>query len=327
MDKNRCEYVELNFLLSGHTKFSPDRLFGVFKGKYAVTNIDCFSDILQCVISSSRNGYNVPVPIRFPNSLEPQVEWKSFDTYFKSLYGTLKGILQFHHFIFKSKLPVMCKHFVNSEVEHVSITLKESLVPDLETNSIEIISPSGLSVERQWYLFKQIRGLCIDSSKMDEVAPKPTIPEKSKNAEVVLDSYNLLDAAGDNLKKKKRTLKAKKNKGEMKLTLKKKKGQNRTSSVKNKKKVDKKLTAKKRKTDQNLTSSVKEKKKDDRKSTAKKRKVDQNSTSSVKNKKKDDRKASAKSEKHNDNLSVKKVKKAESKTFEKKIRTKIRKSS
>ena len=45
--------IGLNFLLAGHTKFSPDRGFGIFKYAYSRSNVDCLSDLIECVNKSS----------------------------------------------------------------------------------------------------------------------------------------------------------------------------------------------------------------------------------------------------------------------------------
>uniref|UniRef100_A0A0K8TWY0 DUF7869 domain-containing protein n=1 Tax=Bactrocera latifrons TaxID=174628 RepID=A0A0K8TWY0_BACLA len=38
--------ILFNFLLTGHTKFAPDRYFGIVKSKYAVSNIDTYAGLL-----------------------------------------------------------------------------------------------------------------------------------------------------------------------------------------------------------------------------------------------------------------------------------------
>lgn len=38
-----------NFLLVGHTKFSPDYSFGMLKKKYSKSVLDSLSDIVECV--------------------------------------------------------------------------------------------------------------------------------------------------------------------------------------------------------------------------------------------------------------------------------------
>lgn len=95
VDTERNEEIELNFLLVGHTKFGPDRFFGIFKTKYARENIDCYDDVVRCCNTSSPNGFNVAVTVdnNFP--------WKDYDSFVKKYYTTVKGISKYHHFTFK----------------------------------------------------------------------------------------------------------------------------------------------------------------------------------------------------------------------------------
>lgn len=60
IDSKTCKHVELKFLPTGRTIFSPNRLFGVFKSKFADTNTDCFTDAVKYVTQSSCKGLNVP---------------------------------------------------------------------------------------------------------------------------------------------------------------------------------------------------------------------------------------------------------------------------
>lgn len=172
-----CSSVELHFLLTGHTKFSPDRLFGVFKLKYASMNIDCFSDVLNCVEISSSKKCNVPVAVRLPNSVQPTVIWKDYDQYFKSAFKKLPGISKFHHFVFAAKKPIMCRKYVNTDVEEFDIHVDGPESNYFIFGEPSIVVPSGLSAKRQWYLYKNVRVLCLDDSKRDAVAPLPEIDE------------------------------------------------------------------------------------------------------------------------------------------------------
>jgi len=48
---------ELSFMIPGHTKFSPDRFFGMIKQKYRHTKVDSLSQLAD-VVNSSRVGTN-----------------------------------------------------------------------------------------------------------------------------------------------------------------------------------------------------------------------------------------------------------------------------
>lgn len=153
--------ISYNFLLTGHTKFSPDRYFGVFKSKYAVSNIDTHKDLIQCVTDSSPSGCNKPVSAE-------NVVWYDWVSYLKKFYKPMVGITKFHHFVISSEA-IEAKQFADSD-ETTRFELVLQPVNDLMPN---IITPQGLSLERQLYLFKNIRDLVSDIKKADDVAPQP----------------------------------------------------------------------------------------------------------------------------------------------------------
>lgn len=79
------ERIEYNFLLSGHTKFSPDRSFGLLKMCFSRSTVDCFDDFVQTVINSSPGGLNQVVS-------GAEVTFKKYDAYFAQFNKPFKGI-------------------------------------------------------------------------------------------------------------------------------------------------------------------------------------------------------------------------------------------
>ena len=45
--------ITLSFMLVGHTKFSPDWCFGLFKQRYRRTFVSCLQDVVDVVNSSA----------------------------------------------------------------------------------------------------------------------------------------------------------------------------------------------------------------------------------------------------------------------------------
>lgn len=165
--------IHLNFLLAGHTKFSPDRNFGLLKSNYARSNIDCIQDLICCVHSSSPNGFNIAVPTVDPETKRRNVVWSDWNQFLSAFFKPFVGITSYHHFIFEQSGSLAVKLFADSEPE--MIHLQKSSLETTNAMLIEDILPDGLSVERQWYLYEQIRDLCQDDAKKDLVAPKPRI--------------------------------------------------------------------------------------------------------------------------------------------------------
>ncbi len=52
------EACELNFMIPGNTKFSPDRFFGLIKRKYRRTNLSSLAEIAKVVETSTAGGQN-----------------------------------------------------------------------------------------------------------------------------------------------------------------------------------------------------------------------------------------------------------------------------
>ena len=88
----------------------------------------------------------------------------------------LKGIKGIQHFRFVATSPgmvhVKCK---SSSTERIIKLIKDDTWSPSAHNLPDIITPPGLSLQRQWYLFEKIRDFCSDATK-DEVCPKPLQP-------------------------------------------------------------------------------------------------------------------------------------------------------
>ena len=56
----RHDSAELSFMLVGHTKFSPDRFFGLFKKAFRQATVCTIFDIARTVSKSTSNWQHVP---------------------------------------------------------------------------------------------------------------------------------------------------------------------------------------------------------------------------------------------------------------------------
>lgn len=180
--KNRK--ILYNFLVSGHTKFSPDRSFGILKKKYSRSTVDTIIDLKECVKSSSHKGLQGATITLDPRTNEHQVIWSDWTSFLDQLFVKLPGLTKYHHFIFTSDGAIKTKEYADSEPECVYL-VKSDWTADAAL-VIEDIIPEGLSVERQWYLFENVRQFVIDEAKKDLVTPKPSLPKppKAKNGDL-----------------------------------------------------------------------------------------------------------------------------------------------
>ena len=108
---------------------------------------------------------------------------------FKPHFRKLKHIKSYRHFMFDSSTPgvVCCKAVSDSEVELIDLLKTWSpTASDLPPQ----IYPAGLSLERQWYLYKHIREYCsIDAQ--DKVCPKPLVPLTTASSASLLPSTSV----------------------------------------------------------------------------------------------------------------------------------------
>lgn len=105
-------------------------------------------------------------------TIVPTFNWTDF---FATKMKKIPGIKKLHHFRFDSSSPG--KVFVKERCDTPEMELellKESWEPDVDELPT-IVPPHGLSAERQWYLYEQIRPFCPEDDK-DSTCPLPSVP-------------------------------------------------------------------------------------------------------------------------------------------------------
>ena len=165
------EEIHYNFLLPGHTKFSPDWCFGLLKQKTRKTFISSLFDIARSVEESASVNVAELVGLHNGTVLIPTYDWF---TYLGNFFKKLPNIKSFYHFRFHRDFPgtVFCKEYWNSQERAVNLLRNGTT---LEAGGLPpTISPSGISRERAEYLYKEIREFCRDGTE-DLVAPP--VPE------------------------------------------------------------------------------------------------------------------------------------------------------
>ena len=164
--------ITLSFLIVGHTKFSPDWCFGLFKQAYRRTRIGCLDDIVRVVETSAAVNHAQLVGSQDGKVMVPTYDWAAFfDGPFKQ--RALAGIKSMHHLTFTVSKPgsVVVKDTVNSPERTIKLLQDDKWKPqpsDLPT----VIQPPGLSLERRQYLFDKIREFCPEDCQ-DIVCPNP----------------------------------------------------------------------------------------------------------------------------------------------------------
>ena len=112
--------ITLSFLIVGHTKFSPDWCFGLFKQAYRRTRIGCLDDIVRVVESSAAVNHAQLVGTQDGKVIVPTYDWASFfDEPFRQ--RALKCIKSMHLLTFTHSKPgyVIVKDSVDSPEREV----------------------------------------------------------------------------------------------------------------------------------------------------------------------------------------------------------------
>ena len=142
--------ITISFLLVGHTKFSPDWCFGLFKQLYRKTKVGSIDDIAEVVKRSATVNHPQLIGEYDGTTHVKMYDWSSF---FNShtIQTSLKGISKMQHFRFTADHPgyVFVKN--SSDASETKIKLLKDTSWKPHKNSLpDQITPPGLSLERQW---------------------------------------------------------------------------------------------------------------------------------------------------------------------------------
>ena len=150
--------ITISFLMVGHTKFSPDCCFGLFKQMYRKTKAGNIHDIVDVVKQSARvkhpqliGDYDATIHVK-------SHDWSTFfDNHF--IQTSLKCISKIQHFRFISDYPGYVYVRNTSDDKEHRLKLLKYLSWRLCKSALseQRISP-GLSLEFQWYPHHKIQG-------------------------------------------------------------------------------------------------------------------------------------------------------------------------
>ena len=161
----------MSFMLVGHTKFSPDWCFGLLKQRYRRTFVSSLQDVADVVNSSADVNVAQIVGTQDGSVVVPMYDWA---TYLGQHFRKLAGMKSYHHFSASTPGVTTVKEFSDSESSSFKLQADNSWVPTADELP-PLITPLGLSKERQWYLYNQIREFCRAGTE-DLVCPLPSRP-------------------------------------------------------------------------------------------------------------------------------------------------------
>ena len=168
--------VTLSFMIPGHTKFAPDRYFGLFKIKYRKSTIDSLSDVIKCVEESTAENKTVAQPYgQHLGLLSRSFAYRDWGNYLGKYFNPIDNILRYNYFEFDVNKPGYVEVRTKPEDEPRSMfMLKKKYMRFQERTYPPEVLPAGLSLERQTYLYKEIRGFIRDPNHLDLTCPDPS---------------------------------------------------------------------------------------------------------------------------------------------------------
>ncbi|KAI7808698.1 chaperonin [Triplophysa rosa] len=154
--------ITLNFLIAGHTKFAPDWCFGLLKRAFK-SHVVPSQSVLEKVVHDSSTVNIAQVVGREDGTTEvPVCDWHTF---FAESCKPVLGIKRFDPGM------VFVKKEAGSDELPFQMLLQGMDFPDGEP---VILTPPGLSLQRQQYLYKNIRPF-VDDPYKDTVCPRPEV--------------------------------------------------------------------------------------------------------------------------------------------------------
>ncbi|XP_053378951.1 uncharacterized protein LOC123554942 [Mercenaria mercenaria] len=164
--------LEYSLMEAGHTKFSPDWHFGLWKVRWRHSTAETLEDISKTVSDSSRGGHNIPQLVEDPTKPVVFYDWAKF---LKQFFRPIPHLKKYYHFRMSSARPgvVFVKDY-NFSIETEINILRQGV--DIAGKFPNRITIPELDACRQWYLYNEIAPLCDNSS----VCPKPAVPKPSK---------------------------------------------------------------------------------------------------------------------------------------------------
>ncbi len=168
--------ITISFMLTGHTKFSPDSTFGLYKLCYRKNNIDSLYEAIDCCKKATNKSTIVPhVYGEHLGLKEPKIDFRNWSAFLKKHFKEIPNITKINSFYFSAKNPGIVKvkrSYDETDWETIRLLKKPRFVFPSHRRPKEI-TPKGLDLERQEYLYKEIRGFIRNPKRKGITCPKP----------------------------------------------------------------------------------------------------------------------------------------------------------
>ena len=114
------ESIELSFMLVGHTKFSPDHYFGLFKKVFHRSSVSTLAEISAVAERATSSGQIVPQVIRDVAG-KKLVIFYQWSTYLCQFFCTIPNITSYHNFKVSADGTVTVKQYSDSSEEKIKL--------------------------------------------------------------------------------------------------------------------------------------------------------------------------------------------------------------
>lgn len=177
---NRHDSMELSFMIVGHTKFSPDRFFGMFKKLFRRSSVSTLAEVVSVAERSTTSGQIIPQLIRSTDG-KLEVKFYQWTAFLSKFFRSIPNILSYHRFSVSSGEEgiVNLRQYSDSPNQSYKI-LKSGTCASSVVGFPEPIDVPGLDLARQWYLYENIRQHCKSTLAADITCPKPSQPKPTQ---------------------------------------------------------------------------------------------------------------------------------------------------
>ena len=169
--------MELSFMIVGHTKFSPDRFFSMFKKLFRRSSVSTLAEVVSVAERSTTSGQIVPqLIVSVDGKLE--VKFYQWTAFLSRFFRSIPDILSYHRFYVScgEEGIVYLQQYSDSPSESHKI-FKSGICASSVVGFPEPIHVPGLDLARQWYLYENIRQHCKSTLAANIACPKPSQPK------------------------------------------------------------------------------------------------------------------------------------------------------
>ena len=150
-------------MIVGHTKFSPDRFFGMFKKLFRQSSVSTLAEVVSVAERSTTSGQLFPQLIRGTDG-KLEVKFYQWTVFLSKFFHSIPNILSYHRFSVSSgEEGIMnLRQYSDSPNQSYKI-LRSGMCASSIIGFPESIDVPGLDLARQWYLYENIRQHCKSS--------------------------------------------------------------------------------------------------------------------------------------------------------------------